>query len=171
MFFISLNFGWVCNVCCSNIETHHRNLSFLFSSFKYGFNELECRLRNPSLNIWCTVVFFIPRAWARDLMVYLLCNGMVSTCEVSISTFLRPQFLGFHELTSTGTLLARHCLACRQIRHTACRLTWNNSATSIVVFLFSFPRLLFSSNASYICYLWAVVRSFDLVLKFPFAGS
>jgi hypothetical protein len=96
---------------------------------------------------------------------------MVSTCEMSIWIFLWPQFLGFLELTSIGNPLARHCLARRQIRHTACRLTLNNSATSVVVFLFSFPRLLFSSNASYIYCLWAVVRSFDFVLKFPFAGS
>ena len=131
----------------------------------------ECRLSNPSLNSWCIVDFFIPAALAKDLMVFLLHKGIAAMWDRSTSTFLRPLFLGFLELISTGNPFARHCFTRRQIRHTAWRLTLNNSATIFVAFLLSFPWLLLTSKASYICCLWVALRSFDRVLALPFACS
>lgn len=116
-------------------------------------------------------IFFIPAASAKDLMVFLLRKGIAAMCDRSTSTFLRPLFLGFRELISTGIPFAWHCFTCRQIRHTTWRLTLNNSATIFVAFLLSFPRLLLTSNASYICCLWVALRSFDRVLAPPFACS
>jgi len=147
MFSIDLNLGSCGSVRGSNMERHHLSLSLLFSSVNRGFSVLEWRRSSPFLNHLCRVLLLTPMAFARDRIVLLLCNGTLRTSNRSICAFLQPLLLGFLDLTSTEISWARHSFARCQIRCTLYLLTWNICATIVVVFLFSLPRALLSSNA------------------------
>jgi hypothetical protein len=97
-----MNFGLFAKVLGSSMERANCSLFSLFSSFKYGLSELECRRSKPSLNNLCRELLLTLRAFASDLMVPLLFKGISTTLVRSTWIFLRPQFLGIKEFTFTG---------------------------------------------------------------------
>jgi hypothetical protein len=60
----------------------------LFASIKYDFIVLECRLNSPCLNSLCNVLLFELKALAKDLIVDLLCNGILELVIGQLEPFL-----------------------------------------------------------------------------------